>query len=69
MKKIRNPVDLMRSVNALDMMEYSYRRLKTIQDHPARLAEILEEIHAHRWALRNHIDGSFDREDSSEENN
>lgn len=62
----RNPVSLMDSVNAMDLLDYSYYRLKLLGDSPKRLAEIKEQERRHRWALRNHIDGGFERDDSEE---
>lgn len=62
----RNPVALMDSVNAMDIMEYSHRKLKAVGEHPKRLAEIKEQERRHRWALRKHIDGGFEREDAEE---
>jgi hypothetical protein len=62
----KNPVPLMDSVNAMDIMEYSHQRLKQTGENPKRLAEIKEQERRHRWALRKHIDGSFDYEDEAE---
>ena len=66
MPRERNPVALMDSVNALDIMDYAYRRLKAIDESPKRLAEIKEQARRHKWALRKHIDGSFERTDEPE---
>lgn len=62
----RNPVALMDSVNAMDIMEYSHRKLSQAGENPKRLAEIKEQERRHRWALRKHIDGGFEREDTEE---
>jgi hypothetical protein len=67
MAREKNPVSLMNSVNALDIMEYCYSRMKyIIKESPKRLAEIKEQIRRHRWELRKHIDGSFERTDQPE---
>ena len=67
MAREKNPVSLMNSVNALDIMDYCYGRMKhIIKESPKRLAEIKEQIRRHRWELRKHIDGNFERTDLPE---